>query len=725
MNLVTELKRRNVFRVGLFYAVAAWLVIQVAETVLPLFEVPDGVLRGVIVLLALGLVPALVFAWAFELTPDGIRRESEVDVAPEVKQQTAHKLNWPTLAVAVLAIALLAIDRLMPEAVAPEMANPAANAGSAADTAADTAPARSIAVLAFDDLSPLADQAYFAEGVSEELLNLLARIDGFKVAARTSSFKFKGGDADIAEIGRALNVETVLEGSVRKAGDQVRVTAQLINVADGFHLWSNSYDRRLENIFAVQDEIAGAIVEALKLELDIAGETASRTTNVEAFDHYLRGRQLAREPSRSGLLRAIERYERAIAIDPEFAAAYAGIADAWVWLEDYGGIKSAEAFPKAEQAARRALELDPESAEAHAAMGMVFDRYYDDNMGASEYFERTIALNPNYVTAYNLYGDTLRDMGALDRMIEVHRKAVELDPLSVFYRARLASKLFTTGDLDESRRMIDALLAEFPGNDYAMEELGNLEMARGNLAAAADADTRVHAARPGDPYPAALISRIAVQLEDLPLARQWAEAARQRGDDNRWELFAREQIALWQQDWPALDRVGDLLGGHDGANLRGIAAAGRGDLPEARRHLLEALRMSGHDPLEPTLLQHVRKLTDLARVERALDLPEWRNRLEAARPVLERLVRRGGVESNSEGYDTRLARITAVEGDREATLGHLRAAVDTGFRAAWVIESDPFFSAWHDDPEFLALAIEIRRLNDIERARMAEIDLQP
>lgn len=723
----SELKRRNVFRVALFYIVSAWLVVQVAETVLPLFEVPDGMLRGLIVLLALGFIPAVIFAWAFEMTPEGLRRETEAEVAPEVKRQTGQKLNWATLVVALLAIGLLAFDRMMPESGAPEdrVSSTATTDASAAAESAETAPARSIAVLAFDDLSPDADQAYFAEGVSEELLNLLARIDGFKVAARTSSFKFRDTDADIAEIGRTLNVETVLEGSVRKAGDQVRVTAQLIKVEDGFHLWSASYDRRLENIFAVQDEIAGAIVEALKLELNIEAETASRTTSVEAYEHYLRGRQLAREPSRSGLLRAIDLYERAIAIDPEFAAAYAGIADAWVWLEDYGGIKSAEAFPKAEQAARRALDLDPESAEAHAAMGMVFDRYYHDKTGASEYFERTIALNPNYVTAYNLYGDTLRDMGALDRMIEVHRKAVELDPLSVFYRTRLASKLITMGALDESRRLIDELLEEFPGNDYALEELGNLEMTSGNLAAAADAYARVHKARPGDPYPAALIANIAVDLEDLPLARRSEGAARQRGEDNRWELFAREQIELWQRDWPALDRVGDLLGGHDGANLRGIAAAGLGDLPEARRHLLEALRMSGYDPLEPALLQHVRKLTELARIERALDLPEWRNRLQAARPVLEKLVQRGGLESNSEGYDARLARITAVEGDREATLAHFRAAVAKGFRAAWVIDSDPFFSAWHEDPEFVALAVEIRRLNAIERDRIAEMDLQP
>ncbi|MDT8410778.1 MAG: hypothetical protein RQ741_14375 [Wenzhouxiangellaceae bacterium] len=317
MRRFAELKRRNVFRVALFCLVAAWLVVQVAETILPLFEVPDGVLRGLIVLLAPGFVPALVFAWAFEMTPDGLRRETEaaVAVAPKVRRQTGQKLNWATLVVALLAIGLLAFDWLMTETRAPDASNLSAATSADANgrSMSDTAPARSIAVLAFDDLSPDADQAYFTEGVAEELLNLLARIDGFKVAARTSSFKFRG-------------------------------------------------------------------------------------------------------------------------------------TDAWIWLEDYGGIKSAEAFPKAEQ---------------------------------------------------------------------------------------------------------------------------------------------------------------------------------------------------------------------------------------------------------------------------------------AARPVLERLVRRGGLESNSEGYDIRLARITSVEQDREATLADFRAAVASGFRAAWIIDRDPYFSVWREDPKFIALAAEFRRLNDIERGLVANVNLQP
>lgn len=703
MSLVSELKRRNVFRIALFYVVSAWLLVQVAETVLPVFGVPDVFIRGIIVLLLLGFVPALVFAWVFELTPGGLRRETHSQVERDASRPVSQKLNIATLVVAGLAIGLLTVDRFgsSNQAVAPP-GTPAESTG---------APARSIAVLAFEDLSPQADQGYFAEGVSEELLNLLARVEDFKVAARTSSFKFKGSNSDIAEIGRALNVETVLEGSVRKAGDQVRVAAQLINVSDGFHLWSNSYDRRLENIFTVQDEIASAIVDALKLQFDIEAETASRTTNVEAYDHYLRGRELAREPTRSGLFRAIEQFQAAIAIDPDFAAAFAGIAHAWVWLEDYGGVKSSEAYPKAEQAAQRALAIDDQSAEAHAAMAFVLDRYYDDKQGASEYFERTLELNPNYVPAYHLYGDVLRDMGKLDRMIEVHQRAVELDPLSPFMRMRLASKLLTAGQPERSETMIAELLAEQPDNDYAFEELGNVNMGRGDFAGAIDAFRRVHVQRPGDPYPAAQIAEIYIFLEDEEAARAWIAEARGRGEDNRWELDPRELMANWQQDWAALEHVGDLTGGHVGARIRGQAAAARGQWAQARRHFTEALRMSGYEPSNPVLLQHVHKLIGLAIAERELGLAPDHERLKQARRPLEVMVDAGSVPINAVNYSFSLARIAALQGRTDEAIDLIRNGFEGGEPIAdWQLARDPAFVEMRDLPRFMALIGQARSI---------------
>jgi TolB-like protein/Tfp pilus assembly protein PilF len=731
MNLFNELKRRNVFRVALFYIVAAWVVIQVAETVLPMFDVPDGMLRGLVILLALGFIPAVIFAWVFEWTPEGIQREADLSVNDGTQRRTANKLNWATLIVAVLAIGLLIADRMMrasgpTDGSGSSTGSTGATANPGGGAASEGAPARSIAVLAFDDLSPDADQAYFAEGVSEELLNLLARVDDFKVAARTSSFKFKGSDADIAEIGRALNVETVLEGSVRKAGDQVRVTAQLIKVEDGFHLWSASYDRRLENIFAVQDEIAGAIVEALKLELNIAAETASRTTDVEAYDHYLRGRQLAREPSRSGLLRAIDLYERAIAIDPEFAAAYAGIADAWVWLEDYGGMKSVEVFPKAEQAARRALELDAESAEAHAAMAFVLDRYHNDQSGARDAFERTLQLNPNYVTAYNLYGDTLADLGDLTRMIEVHRKAVELDPLSVFMKTRLASKLISVGQFDEAKRIIGGVFAEFPDNDFAHEEIGNLHYSRRELAEAVRHYRVLHFARPGDPFAASQIAVIAGAVGDRPLADAWIAAARTRGEDNRWELSARAMLAIGQGDWAALERNGELAGGDAGAFRRGLAASARQAWPEARRHLLESLRIGGYRAGGTVLASHSAALVELGWVEQQLGLSESPQRLALARPMLEQMLAGGtNFATNEINNAYLLARLEAIEGRREGSLGALRTAWRGSFIDHRFLDRDPVFAAWRDDPEFRALVEDMRRHLTAEREKLAGQERMP
>lgn len=719
MKLFSELKRRNVFRVALFYIVSGWLLVQVAETVLPVFGVPDVFVRGIIVVLLLGFVPVLVFAWVFELTPEGLKREYPSPTDSPQPRAVSQKLNVATLVVAVLAIGLLAGDRIL---------GPSSGNATAPATSEDrgAAPARSIAVLAFDDLSPEADQAYFAEGVSEELLNLLARIDGFKVAARTSSFKFRGSDADIAEIGRTLNVETVLEGSVRKAGDQVRVTAQLINVADGYHLWSDSYDRRLENIFAVQDEIASAIVDELRLQFDIEAGTASRTTDVEAYDHYLRGRELAREPTREGLFRAIAQFETAIDLDPQFAAAFAGIANAWVWLEDYGGVKSSEAFPKAEQAARQALALDNRAAEAHAAMAFVLDRYYDDKQGASEYFERTLELNPNYVPAYNLYGDVLRDMGRLDRMIEVHRRAVELDPLSPFMRMRLASKLQTAGRLEESRRMIEALLAEQPDNDYAFEELGNLRMGTGDFAGAIDAYRRVHVQRPGDPYSAAQIAEINILLGDEAAARAWIAEARARGEDNRWELDPREAMAKWQRDWATLDEVGDLKGGHIGARIRGQAAAGQGQWAEARRHFTEALRMSGYAPNEPVLLQHVHKLVGLAVAERELELTPDMQRLARAREPLELLVERGSIAINDVNYHLVLAQIAALQDRADEALTLIERGFENGEPIAdWHLADEKAFVGLTGMPRFDELIRRARQLQAIQQRAVPEEARRP
>jgi TolB-like protein len=402
MSLFTELKRRNVIRVAVFYLLAAWLLVQVAETVLPVFEVPDGVLRGLVIVLVLGFVPALVFAWIYELTPEGLKRESQIATDRSITHRTGHKLNLSTLAVAVLAVGLMAWDRFGPERVAvsgPEAGSPATPPAATADSDGDGR--ASIAVLAFDNMSADPENLYFAEGISEEILNVLAGIDGLKVASRTSAFSFKGSGTPIPEIAEKLDVAHVLEGSVRKSGARVRITAQLIEAATDAHLWSDSYDRELTDIFAVQDEIARAIVAALKLTLTGARRAPdSRTDDVEAYSRYLKGRFFWHQRTIDGFVSAERELRRAVEIDPDYADAWAALADVYVLQPEYGAAPAAEAIPKARAAIDQALALDPDSARALASRGYLRYQFDWDWAGAEADFLRAIALDPGYATAH-------------------------------------------------------------------------------------------------------------------------------------------------------------------------------------------------------------------------------------------------------------------------------------------------------------------------------------
>jgi TolB-like protein len=724
-NLFAELRRRNVIRVAGLYLVGAWLIVQIAETLLPIFHTPDWVLQALVVLLALGFVPALVFSWVFEMTPQGLRRESEVDRSAGGVDHTARRLDIAVIVLLVGVAAMMAWNHGGTGSGSLSPAGSGTTPAVAGESEPDPVPLRSIAVLAFDDLSAEQDQVYFAEGVSEELLNVLARIDGLQVAARTSSFKFKNGESDIGEIGRALGVDAVLEGSVRKSGDQLRITAQLIKTSDGFHLWSQSYDRRIENIFAVQDEIATAIVDALKLELDLAQETAGRTADVAAYDLYLRGRQEGRQPTREGLLKAIDLYEQAIAVDPGFAAAHGGIAEAWIWLEDYGGFRSTEAYPKAEQAARRALALDPLSAEANAAMAMVHDRFYSDAQESARFFEKTLEINPNYVIAYSMYADALVDLGQPLRAIEMQQRSVELDPLSVYFRARLAGRLVANGQHAKAETLLAEILRDAPGNDYALEELASLRLAQGRMAEAAEQFRKVHDARPGDPFSAAWLAIIGAGVEDEAMARGWIAAARSRGADNRWELMAREIVTEWQGDWAAMDEVGSALGGGRGAYLRGLAAIGQQRWPEARQALSDSLRLSGYREGEAIEAGSVQPLILMAWLEKRDGPAAPSPRLSAVEAHLERLNAEGGLVANSLSSWIHAARAAAVAGDRERTLGHLRTAIDQqGYYRPWFLDRDPVYAPWRDDPEFKALAARMHSLARPEHARITEAGLQ-
>jgi TolB-like protein len=361
-SLFAELKRRNVIRMAGLYLVGAWLLTQVASTVFPAFDVPGWALRALIIVLAIGFVPALIFAWVFELTPEGIKRDAEVKPEESIAPQTARRMDRTIIVVLIIALVYFCFDKFVlgprREVAAAISATQAARptpAGVAAPVAAEVSP-KSVAVLPFVNMSGDPKNEFFSDGITEEILNALAQIPDLKVAARTSAFAFKGKDPDLRHVGEVLAVAHVLEGSVQRSGDDVRITAQLIDTRSGFHLWSEKYDRKLTNIFAVEDEISKAIAD--KLQLQLAGARASGTGNTsdaQAHELYLRGLPLlaARGP---GLRDAIAAFGKAVELDPKYAQAWGALAEAEQLLPSYTTATSRPAWraPKQPRSGRSA-----------------------------------------------------------------------------------------------------------------------------------------------------------------------------------------------------------------------------------------------------------------------------------------------------------------------------------------------------------------------------------
>ena len=477
--LLAELKRRKVIRVAGLYLVTAWLLVQVAETLLPMFGAPEWVARSLVVLLALGFVPALVFTWVFERTAGGLRRDDGSEADPAASAAGNRRLDIATLVVAVLAIGLLAGDRIWPrpearsESLAPAAPAPDALAASAADVPEALAAAGgrsdkvSIAVLPFVNMSSDPEQEYFSDGLSEELLNQLAHLPQLRVIARTSSFSFKGKDVDVATIAEALDVGHVLEGSVRRAGDRLRITAQLIRTADSSHLWSQTYDRTVDDVFAVQDEIAGEVVAALKLELlpdqSVAAEKPTR--NLEAYHLFLQARAQRKQGNTDAYRKAIATFRQAIALDPAFARAWAGLANTQAFLAD--STADLDLHRVALASINRAVELAPDDPEVLADRGTILALFAWDWEGARRDAERALRLDPNNVSALGGMAWNLATNGRVEEAQDYADRAYALDPLSfggAFTRGLIYNSL---GRAAEAVPVMDLILADQPDNSMA------------------------------------------------------------------------------------------------------------------------------------------------------------------------------------------------------------------------------------------------------------------
>ena len=417
MSLFAELKRRNVLRASAFYAASAWLLVQVATQVFPFFHIAEWVVRWIVVAAVIGLPFALAFAWFYEFTPQGLKRESGIGPTDSATHHTGKKLDRWIVAVLGLAVVLLLADKFV--------LHKDANEGNAAQVSS-----KSIAVLPFVNMSGDPENEYFSDGITEEILNALAQIPDLKVAARTSAFAFKGKEEDLRKVGDVLDVATVLEGSVQRAGDEVRITAQLIDTRSGYHLWSEKYDRKLTSIFAVEDEISRAIADKLRVQLS-GGEqhlVAQKTVDARAHDFYLRGLALLAERG-PGLHDAAADFQQAVAIAPGYAEAWAALAEVQALLPSYFLESPATAYPAAQTAAQRALALDPDVALAYVALGYVHRGRWEWPQ-ADAAFGRALALAPGAAEVVNQHAQFLLAAGQLRAgLIEVER-ARRLDPLS-------------------------------------------------------------------------------------------------------------------------------------------------------------------------------------------------------------------------------------------------------------------------------------------------------
>jgi TolB-like protein/Flp pilus assembly protein TadD len=434
-----ELKRRRVTKVAIAYGAVAWAVTETASVVLPALYVPDWAMTMIVIFLLVGFPVAMVLAWVFDVSPDGIQRTEPLpDSAP--RAQVRLRAAYGLLILAGMAgLGYLLYERGLGRAHAGE-------------------PHGSIAVLPFANLSGDPAKDYFSDGMSEELLNLLARVPGLQVAARTSAFAYKGRNVDVRQVGRELGVETVLEGSVRQAGEKVRITAQLIDAETGFHLWSETYDRELKDIFLVQDEIARTIVDRLRIQLapgeqQLAQRDRAPTQDIEAYQLYLQGQAIWKRRGEENIRRAIEVYQAAIGRDPAFARAHAALASAYVVFPGYTREEGDEEkwLPLAEQSARQALALDPNIGQAHAVLAQV-NSNRGNLLDAESGFFFAITLEPNEPTPHHWYSILLGQVGRLDAALAQARRAYELDPSSPILAANLASIHLVRNDNDEALR---------------------------------------------------------------------------------------------------------------------------------------------------------------------------------------------------------------------------------------------------------------------------------
>lgn len=580
MSLFEQLKRRNVFRVGTAYLAVSWLLVQIAETLLPVFEFGPGPIRTLVIVLAVGLVPVLILSWLFEITPEGIRRDAEVNHDRPASAQHRERLNQIVIVSLVLAVSYFAIDKFVlsgavPEAVADEVA---------------------IAVLPFVNLSDAEDMVFFSDGVAEDILGLLSQVTGLRCIARSSSFALRDPDMGAGEIGARLGVTHVLTGSLRAYGDQIRLSVRLVDTATESLVWSDSYDRNLDDVFAIQDDISGRVVTSISPTLTAGRAASAGPDDKNDYVDYLRARHLylrgRDERNLEQVLEAKVLYEDLLLRNPGYARAHAGLADVWNLMAIRGEVAVAEGYPRARESAERALQLDDGVAEAWYALGDILVEYYWDQPAAKAAYDRAVELAPQDADGLRGYAYFLRQAGRPDEAVDIYRKTMELDPLSSrafegIYRSLLGAGRFDEVDamirnatagmpesaaraayafIYEARREFDELgklvdsLGQFWGPVFSAYFTALIERHRGDAEAGNEIIATIIGMDVGSGIPKRLIvARYYALFGDFDVALDYLDAAAGAHEIGLGEALSDYQLAELRKDprfWDWVERMG-------------------------------------------------------------------------------------------------------------------------------------------------------------------------
>ena len=708
---LAELNRRKVLRTVGAYAVGVFVLLQLMDAAVEPLRLPDWLPTLVVVVVILGFPLVFLLAWHLEVRSDGIHRTTGGGLLS--RSQSAVLFSFMLMVTAGLGVAFYQYYSGVFESQDAEQS------AAARDF---SAPQNSIAVLPFTDLSREGDQGHIADGISEEILNLLAQVNGLRVAARTSSFAFRESLDDIRKIGRLLNVRTILEGSIRTSGDRIRLTAQLINVEDGYHIWSKDYDREMTDVFQIQDEVASNIAAALVESFDgLEVKPASRTDSLAATQAYRTGRLHWWRRTPSELQKAIEMFATALEHDAQFAPAYAAMADSWLLLSLYGNVTTLKATEKAQDMIDKALAIDPESAEAFAALGLA--RWQIGQMDAAESALRhAVDLNEDYIPAQLWLAGVLGELGRYPEENRVLEQAMTKDPLNELLTVNHAANLSIRGDWAAGRALMRDVLELHPDSTMLLRSLAKMELMNGNLVEGWKLANRAYQLQPNNPEDISALAQTWVMLGDAEEAGRLVLKGLETSGQNATLLTTHWMALMVGRRFEEAEALVRELKQQFGEGLPeslernfnfqlGMIAMVRADYPEARRLLMATIRedeQAAYNDDEVTAVT----LASLASRELG-DTEEAQGLLESA----ERRIRRGrlnGVDNPDIYYNEAI--VLTMHSEPAKALEKLREAYAKGFRQQWVMEIDGRLDSLRQQPEFITLMNRIR--DDVSQARM-------